>query len=99
MNLVIPHPIMEKFDELLQLCDEHPLNIPVPEVARFLGMSPASLRCALEQGRCRFGFAWKANIPGNHAYKVPTLAFFLWCLPVNPFDIIQMQSMHDGRES
>ena len=84
-QLTIPNPIIEKVNELCELVDEHPLTIPVPIAANFLNMDPESLRCALEQNRCPFGFGWQKNIRGNKGFKIPTSTLFFWYTQLNPF--------------
>ena len=84
-QLTIPNPIIEKVDELCELVDEYPLTVPVPIAANFLNMDPESLRCALEQNRCPFGFGWQKNIRGNKGFKIPTPTLFFWYTQLNPF--------------
>lgn len=84
-ELTIPRPIIEKTQELCQLVDEHPLTIPVPVAASFMNMDSESLRCALEQNRCPFGFGWQKDIRGNKGFKIPTPTLFFWYTQLNPF--------------
>lgn len=44
-------------DRLKQLITAHPIYLPLPEVADFLGMDPSNLRASIEQNRCPFGFS------------------------------------------
>ena len=72
----IPVPVSEKLKELGQLVEKHPLYIPVPDLARFLGMDSDGLRASMEHGNCPFGLSWKQG--ANRAFKVPTVPFYLW---------------------
>ena len=62
--------------ELIALCEEHPIYIPVRVAAKFLGISEESLRSCIEMRRCPFGISWRSN--DRSGYKIPTLAFFSW---------------------
>lgn len=80
MNSVIkiPKPIADNLDELMKLCEEFPLKIPLTQVAEFLGADDEGLRSAAEKGQLPFGFAWQKNIRGNRAFCIPTVTFYLW---------------------
>lgn len=84
-ELTIPRPILQKVELLCELVDEHPEYIPVPVAANFLKMNPESLRCALEQNRCSFGFGWQKDVRGNKGFKIPTPTMFFWYTQLNPF--------------
>lgn len=62
--------------DLSNLMFENPQYLPLPKVAEFLGMSSASLRASIEQGRCPFGFSWK--IGERSGFKIPTATFLAW---------------------
>lgn len=62
--------------ELRLLIAEHPLYLPVNDLAAFLHMSPAALRASMEQGRCPFGFSWKLG--ERSGFKIPTATFVAW---------------------
>ena len=47
--------------ELIALCEEHPIYIPVRVAAKYLGISEESLRNCIEMGRCPFGISWRSN--------------------------------------
>lgn len=74
----IPAPIMARLDELDELVQRHPEDIPVVEVARYLHMNADGLRHSIENGQAPFGIAWQKDIRGNRAFKIPTLTFYLW---------------------
>ena len=63
-------------NNLRALCEAHPFYIPVDIAADFLHIRPANLRASIDQGRCPFGFSWKAG--ERSGYKIPTLAFVSW---------------------
>ncbi len=63
-------------NELKALINQHPVYIPIREVAKFLGASETGLRASIDQGRCPFGFSW--TLGSRSGYKVPTLAFVSW---------------------
>ena len=74
----LPTSIVAQIDALNTLVEAHPQYIPVPVVAKFLGMNPDGLRHCIEAGQCPFGIAWQKTIRGNKAFKIPTLTFYLW---------------------
>ena len=77
-SLAIPQAVTDKLGELQTLVSAHPLYIPVPEAAAFLGMDPASLRASIDSGNCPFALGWQKDIKGYRAYKIPTVPFYLW---------------------
>jgi len=83
--LEIPNPIIKKVDELNDLIERNPLYIPIPELARFLGANPDSLRASIEHGQCPFGFPWQKDMKGYRSFKVPTVTFYLWYTNGGPF--------------
>lgn len=76
MATMLPVTVAEKLEELLRLCDEHPNYLPLPEVAKLLGVKCDGLRNSIEHGRCPFGISWQLG--ANKAFKVPTATFYLW---------------------
>lgn len=46
----IPKPIMENMEKLNELVEKYPLDIPVPEAAKLMGMKPECLRAAIDCG-------------------------------------------------
>lgn len=75
---MIPTPILERNAELEKLVYEHPVYIPVPVVAAFLGANADGLRNCIEHGQCPFGIAWQKDVRGYKAFKIPTLTFYNW---------------------
>ena len=76
--LEMPKPIEDKLEQLNVLVNEHPLFIPLPATATFLGMDAEGLRSSIEKGQCPFGLGWQKNLRGNKAFKIPTVPFYLW---------------------
>lgn len=74
----IPTFITAKMDELKAMCEEHPLYLPLPKVAEFLGANAEGLRFSIECGKCPFGVMWQKTINGNKAFKIPTAKFYFW---------------------
>lgn len=77
-RLSIPLPVEKKLDELYRLIEEHPLSIPLPRLAEFLGADAPGLRNSIDKGQCPFGLGWQKSIRGYKAYKIPTVPFYLW---------------------
>ena len=63
-------------ETLSKIVSDYPTSIPVSVAAKFLGMSPSSLRAAIDQNQCPFGFSWRLG--ERRGYKVPTVAFHAW---------------------
>ena len=74
----LPKPVLDKLIELNQIIEEHPVYIPLPVVASFLGAKPEGLRMSIEKGQCPFGVSWQRLGKVNKAYKIPTLTFYMW---------------------
>lgn len=74
----MPDTIESKYNELMKIIEKYPNAIPLTACARYLHMDPASLRTAIEQGKCKFGIAWKNPDGVNRAYLIPTMQFYLW---------------------
>ncbi|WP_147539424.1 hypothetical protein [Anaerotruncus rubiinfantis] len=88
-NLMIPRPIIEKAEKLCQIAEQYPETVPVPVAADYFSTAQESLRCALEQGRVPFGWAWKKNVRGNRGFIIPTVKMFCWTANINPFQIVE----------
>lgn len=73
-----------RLEELKALCEAHPIYIPVREAAKYLGVAEDSLRAAMDQNRCPFGFSWRLGERGG--YKIPTMAFASWLAKGIPLD-------------
>ncbi len=78
--LQIPTVLQSRLSELNRLVQEHPQDIPLPEVARFLNVDKEGLRRCIETGKCPFGISWQKSINGNRAFKIPSLTFYMWAL-------------------
>lgn len=74
----IPKPIMENMEKLNELVEKYPLDIPVPEVAKLMGMKPECLRAAIDCGTFKPGFSWKKAGAQNKGYKIATIPFWQW---------------------
>lgn len=61
-----------------KLIEQFPINVPVAAAADFLGMDPASLRAAIENGV--IGAAWRKPGKSNHGYYLPTAQLIRWYL-------------------
>ena len=72
----LPVPVVRKLEELDKLIEAYPQDIPVHEMAKFLGKSAASLREMIEQGQCPFAFGGAGSLRRNFA--VPAATFYLW---------------------
>lgn len=64
--------------KLKSLVEQHPIYLPLPEVASLLCLKPEALRASIDQGRCPFGFSWKLG--DRSGYKIPTATFIAWFL-------------------
>ena len=74
----IPKPIMENMEKLNELVEKYPLDIPVPEVAKLMGMKPECLRAAIDCGTFKPGYSWRKGVAQNKGYKIATIPFYLW---------------------
>ena len=70
----IPKPIMENMEKLNELVEKYPLDIPVPEVAKLMGMKPECLRAAIDCGTFKPGYSWRKGVAQNKGYKIATKA-------------------------
>lgn len=73
----LPEPIQNKLNSLSELITKYPDYIPVDKAASIIGTDIDSLRTAIDQGKCPFGYAWKKD-GGYRAFKIPTTTFYLW---------------------
>ena len=78
--VTIPTVLQDRVTELNQLIQEHPQDIPLPEVAKFLNVDKEGLRRSIETGKCPFGISWQKTLNGNRAFKIPSLTFYLWVM-------------------
>ena len=78
MDLVIPKEIIDKIEELNQIVHQYPDTIPVPVLAKFLGVADEGLRAYIDNSREPFGISWQQMGKQNRAFKVPTVKFYFW---------------------
>lgn len=78
-----PKAITQKLDELDRMVERHPNNIPVQEVADFLGMNADGLRAALITNTAPFGFGYAKLKNGYRVFMIPTVPFYLWYTNTN----------------
>ena len=77
-NDFLSEKTIEKLNELEQLIEQYPNNIPLPECAKFLHINPSTLRNYLDSGNCPFGFSTQKKKYGNHNYTIPSPQFDIW---------------------
>ena len=70
--------IKERLAALEGIVREHPLQIPVKVVAKFLGVNEEGLKVALMRGNAPFGFAYQKADGGYRVPVIPTITFYLW---------------------
>lgn len=79
----------QQLKELDELCEKHPKEIPVKEVAAFLSCNLEGLQAGLEKGTVPFGFAYRKDKTvirgrtstiedGRRETVIPTLKFYNW---------------------
>ncbi|WP_035317110.1 hypothetical protein [Clostridium sp. MSTE9] len=78
MKIPIPESLRQKIIELNSLAERYPDIIPLPEVARFMKISPEGLRAYLDNDSVSFGMTWHKMGAVNKAYKIPTVRFYAW---------------------
>jgi hypothetical protein len=76
--VTIPESIEIRYNQLVELCEEYPLKIPLDKAAKFLNMEEEGLRSSIEQGRCQFGLCVQKNKNANRAFTINTIAFYSW---------------------
>ena len=74
----IPKPIIENMEKLNALVEKYPIDIPLPEAAKLMGMNPESLRAAIDCGSFKPGYSWRKENTLNKGYKIATIPFYLW---------------------
>lgn len=66
----------ETIAKLEEICQKYPQSIPVAVAAEFEGIDPETLRTALKNKTCPFGYI---SNPGYRAkFVIPTLAFYMF---------------------
>jgi len=93
----IPASISSTYNQLIDLCEENPVDIPLVKAAKFLGMEAEGLRSSIEQGRCQFGLCVQKKIYGNRAFKINTFAFFNWLTDGAMFKTLKIQKLHENK--
>lgn len=78
----MPECVTDRLRQLKKICEENPVQVPLPVAADFLGMEPTSLRDAIMDGSCPFGFGWRRTARGNRSFCVPTHLFYICNAPV-----------------
>jgi hypothetical protein len=73
-----PEVILANLNELEHLINEYPKNIPIKDVADYLGIDTASLRAALKNNTCPFGFGWQKNENGYWGFSVQATPLYLF---------------------
>lgn len=70
--------IANKLQRLSALVRQYPDYIPIDQAAGFLNTDAESLRTAIDQGKCPFGYSWRRDDRGYRAFKIPSTTFYLW---------------------
>ncbi|MDF2685231.1 MAG: hypothetical protein K0S55_412 [Clostridia bacterium] len=80
MSLEIKPPeiILSNLEELGKLVNKHPKNIPLKDAADYLGIDTASLRAALKNNTCPFGFGWQKTQDGYWGFSVQATPLYLF---------------------
>ena len=76
-EIPIPSCITDKLQQLNQLAEKYPLEIPVSAAAEFLGCDGRNIRSYLMMPDS-FGMGWKKPGSANRGFFIPTVKFFLW---------------------
>lgn len=63
-----------KIEEIIK---KYPITIPVSEVANLLGMTPKTVRAAIESGNLG-GVTWRTPGALNKGFNIPTSPFVRW---------------------
>lgn len=77
-----PSCVTDRLKELAEICEANPVQIPLPVAAKFLGVESPSLRAAIMDGSCPFGFGWRRTTRGNRAFCIPTHLFYICNAPM-----------------
>ena len=75
----IPNEVQERINELNELCNKYPRNIPIIDAAKYIGIDKDILRTMLIRGTCPFGVGWEDLNKERMSGKIPTLTFWAWC--------------------
>lgn len=77
-ELPVPQCIVGNIQRLDKLAEQYPDTIPLPAVAKFLGIADEGLRAYIDNTPNAFGISWKRMGAVNRAYKIPTIRFYSW---------------------
>ena len=67
-----------KVEEMIK---KYPITIPIAEVAALLGMTPKTVRAAIEDGNLG-GITWRTPGALNKGFSVPTSPFVRWYMQI-----------------
>lgn len=67
-----------KVEEMIK---KYPITIPIAEVAALLGMTPKTVRAAIEDGNLG-GITWRAPGALNKGFNIPTSPFVRWYMQI-----------------
>ena len=67
-------PYGTKSEEIIK---KYPITIPITEVATLLGMTPKTVRAAIESGNLG-GVTWRTPGALNKGFNIPTSPFVRW---------------------
>ena len=76
-EIPVPSSITDKLQQLNQLAEKYPVDIPVSAVANFLGCDGGSVRAYL-MAQNSFGMGWKKPGSANRGFFIPTAKFYSW---------------------
>lgn len=78
----LPEEIQSSVDKLVELVRKYPVNIPIPEVIKLLGVDGNGLRTMLERGTCPFGLGWRKPGKERMGGSIPTATFYFWYMNI-----------------
>ena len=67
-----------KIEEIIK---KYPITIPITEVATLLGMTPKTVRAAIESGNLG-GVTWRTPGALNKGFNIPTSPFIRWYMQI-----------------
>lgn len=74
-EISIPHCVTDKLQQLNQLAEKYPEDIPVSAVSNFLGCDGGSVRAYLMMPNS-FGMGWQKPGSANRGFFIPTAKFY-----------------------
>lgn len=69
--------IQDKLNELNEIIEQYPQDIPIDVLAKFLGWKDSTLRSAIERGNFP-GVWYQTCLNGRKVYKVLTIPFYFY---------------------